>query len=67
MRGVSGGEDPELLTDAVKVVERTVSSFAHEHRNNPNRLKRALRESLSKLLWERVRRRPMIIPIIMDV
>jgi ribonuclease J len=67
MRGVSGGDDPQLLADAVRAVERTVSSFAHEHRNNPNRLKRALRENLSRLLWERVRRRPMIIPIIMDV
>ncbi|MDR3136886.1 MAG: ribonuclease J [Coriobacteriales bacterium] len=67
MRGVSGGEDPELVAAAVRVVERTVTSFAHEHRNNPNRLKRALRESLSRFLWERVRRRPMIIPIIMDV
>lgn len=67
MRGVSGGDDPELLADSVKAVSRTVANFSHEHRNNPNRLQRAIRESLSKLLWERVRRRPMIIPIIMDV
>lgn len=67
MRGVSGGDDPELLADAITVVNRTLANFAHEHRNNPNRLQRAIRESLSKLIWERVRRRPMIIPIIMDV
>jgi ribonuclease J len=67
MRGVSGGDDPELLQNAVAVSEKTLKSFAHEHRNNPNRLKRALREGLSTLLWERCRRRPMIIPIIMDV
>lgn len=67
MRGVSGGDDPDLHADSVKVVGKTVANFSHEHRNNPNRLQRAIRESLSKLLWERVRRRPMIIPIIMDV
>ncbi len=67
MRGVSGGDDPDLLSDSVQVVSKTVANFAHEHRNNPNRLQRGVRESLSKLLWERVRRRPMIIPIIMDV
>jgi ribonuclease J len=67
MRGVSGGDDPELIADAVKAVDKTVANSAHEHRSNPNRLKRALRESLSALLWERVRRRPMIIPIIMEV
>jgi ribonuclease J len=67
MRGVSGGDDPELLKKAVEITEKTVKSFAHEHRNNPNRLKRALREGLSTLLWERCRRRPLIIPIIMEV
>lgn len=67
MRGVSGGDDPDLLADSVRTVSKTLESFAHEHRNNPTRVQRAVRESLSKLLWERVRRRPMIIPIIMDV
>jgi len=67
MRGVIGGEDPELLNDAVKVVERTMTKFAHEHRSNPNRLKRALREALLRFLWERIRMRPMVIPIIMDI
>jgi ribonuclease J len=67
MRGVSGGDDPELTKDAVAVAAKTVANFAHEHRNNPNRLQRALREALSSFLWERCRRRPMIIPIIMDV
>jgi ribonuclease J len=67
MRGVSGGDDPDLIAAAVAAVSKTIASSAHEHRSNPNRLKRALRESLAALLWERVRRRPMIIPIIMEV
>ncbi|MDR0500514.1 MAG: ribonuclease J [Coriobacteriales bacterium] len=67
MRGVSGGDDPDLLKDAIAIVEKTVANSAHEHRSNPNLLKRALREALLSLLWERVRRRPMIIPIIMEV
>jgi len=67
MRGVSGGDDPELIKDSVAVVLKTINDSAHEQRSNPNRLKRALRESLSALLWGRIRRRPMIIPIIMEV
>jgi ribonuclease J len=67
MRGVSGGDDSELVGDLVGVAERTVSRFAHEHRSNPSSLKRALREEISGLLWERAHRRPMIIPLIMDV
>ncbi|MDR1713624.1 MAG: ribonuclease J [Coriobacteriales bacterium] len=66
-KGVSGGDDPELLNDLIAAAEKTVSNFAHEHRSNPNRLKRALREEISGILWERCRRRPMIIPLIMEV
>jgi ribonuclease J len=67
MRGVSGGDDPVLVGDLIAIAEKTVAKFAHEHSSNPNSLKRALREKISGLLWERCRRRPMIIPLIMDV
>jgi len=67
MRGVIGSEDQELLADAIRVVEATLIKSAHDQRSNPNRLKRALREALLTLLWERIRRRPMVIPIIMEV
>jgi ribonuclease J len=67
MRGVSGAEDAVLLGDLVSLTSNTVTRFAHEHRTNPSSLKRALREALSTLLWDRCRRRPMIIPQIMDV
>ncbi|NTU72453.1 MAG: hypothetical protein HGB10_11635, partial [Coriobacteriia bacterium] len=30
-------------------------------------VKNAVRESLAQLLWERIRRRPMIIPVVMEV
>jgi ribonuclease J len=67
MRGVSGGDDPVLVADLISLAEKTVAKFGHEHSSNPNSLKRALREKISGLLWERCRRRPMIIPLIMDV
>jgi ribonuclease J len=67
MKGVSGGGDSDLTNDLIAVAERTVSRNAHEHRSNPTSLKRALREEISGLLWDRCRRRPMIIPLIMDV
>jgi ribonuclease J len=67
MRGVIGGGDADLTNDLIALAERTLSQFAHEHRSNPSSLKRALREKISGLLWERCRRSPMIIPLIMDV
>ncbi|MDR1422945.1 MAG: ribonuclease J [Coriobacteriales bacterium] len=67
MRGVSGGDDPSLIGELAALVEQTTTKFASEHGKNPNILKRALRETISGALWERTRRRPMVIPIIMDV
>ncbi|MDR1083214.1 MAG: ribonuclease J [Coriobacteriales bacterium] len=67
MRGVSGGDDLELVGELVALAERTIIRFEHDRHTNPSSLKRALREAISGLLWERCRRRPMIIPLIMDV
>ncbi len=67
MRGVSGADDPNLIDDLISVAERTINKHAGDKGSNPNSIKRALRESISGLLWERCRRRPMIIPLIMDV
>ena len=67
MRGVSGGDDRELIDDLIVTAKRALSKFPTVHRHDPSSLKRALREDMSKLLWERCRRRPMIIPLIMDV
>jgi len=67
MRGVSGSDDSKLIDDLTAIVDRTVTDFAKEHRSNPRQLQRALRERVSSLLWERSRRRPMVIPLLMDV
>jgi len=67
MRGVAGGEDLELLADLAAVVEKTTASFAKDRRSNTGQLKRALRERILALLWERSRRRPMIIPLVLEV
>jgi ribonuclease J len=67
MRGVTGADDPELIEDMTAVVEQITSTFGKEKKSNPNQLKRALREKVSALLWERSRLRPMVIPLIMDV
>ena len=67
MRGVIGSDDGELLEELTKLVEKTAMNFSQEHRYNSGQLKRALRERVSALLWERIRRRPMVIPLIMDI
>ena len=67
MRGVSGGDEQELVEELITIATQTVTRFSPGYRHNPSSLKRALREEISGLLWERCRRRPMIIPLIMDV
>ncbi len=67
MRGVSGGDDAGLLDDATSAIKETVSKLSHDYRLDPRTLKREARDTLSKFLWNRCRRRPMIIPIIMEL
>jgi len=67
MRGVVGGDDHKLVEELIALTEHTIRSFAPFQRHNPSSLKRALREEISGLLWEQSHRRPMIIPLVMEV
>ncbi len=67
MRGVSGGDDSALLDEATVTIQETLSQLSHDYRLDPRTLKREVRNSLSNFLWKRCRRRPMIIPIVMEV
>ena len=46
---------------------KTLAKTAKEGATDQAVIKNAVRESLSGLLWERIRRRPMIIPVVMEV
>lgn len=66
LRGVSvQGEDKfisELTERAIKSLDRTVRDRAELSVS-----RRAVRESMSQFVWERIRRRPMVIPVILEV
>lgn len=64
---VFGIEGEQLLADARARVAKTLAKTAKEGATDQAVIKNAVRESLSGLLWERIRRRPMIIPIVMEV
>ncbi len=68
-RGVVFAEegDATLLEDARARVTKTLNKTAKEGATDHQVIKNAVRESLSQFLWERIRRRPMIIPVVMDV
>jgi ribonuclease J len=64
---VFGAEGEQLLAEARARVAKTLAKTAKEGATDQQVIKNAVRESLSGLLWERIRRRPMIIPVVMEV
>jgi ribonuclease J len=67
MRGVMVGESEDLLEEARARISKTLARTAKEGATDTTVVSNAVRESLSQFLWERVRRRPMIIPVVMEV
>ncbi|MDA3937509.1 MAG: ribonuclease J [Actinomycetota bacterium] len=59
--------DSTLLADARARINKTLAKTAGEGATDHQVIQNAVRESLSQFLWERVRRRPMIIPVVMEV
>lgn len=60
-------ESEKLLEEANQIVNQTMERCMREQVSEWASLKTSIRDSLSKFLYERTRRRPMILPIIMEV
>ena len=66
MRGIAVGDDEELMQEAHEAVLDAIENI-RGHAVETSIVQRAVREALSKLLWARCHRRPMVIPVIMEV
>ena len=60
-------EHPEMMEEARARIAKTLAKTAKEGATDQAVIKNAVRESLAQLFWERIRRRPMIIPIVVEV
>ena len=60
-------ESEGLMDEAKHVVEEAIEDCMDRRVTDWGRLKTAIRDSLSEFLWKRTKRRPMILPIIMEV
>lgn len=67
MRGVVGAEGGEFIAEARNRITKTLAKAVNAQGADQRSIENALRESLAGLLWERVRRRPMIIPVVVEV
>jgi ribonuclease J len=67
-RGVTyGPESDELMEGARDRVSKTMARMADEGVTDHSVIKNRVRENLSQHMWEQARRRPMIIPVVMEV
>ena len=60
-------EADELMEDATGVLEATIEELQDRNVSDWGKIKQALRENLSSYIWQRTKRRPMILPVIMEV
>ena len=60
-------ESEDLMEDARAVVNDAVLDCLDRHVNDWGKIKNIIRDSLSDFLWKRMKRNPMILPIIMEV
>ncbi len=60
-------ESEDLMGEAINVVLDAVEDCLYHHVNDWGKIKNIIRDSLSDFLWKKMKRNPMILPIIMEV
>ena len=67
-RGVVGVRDSErLMEEARKVVTEAVEKCLMSRHADWSKIKLVIRDTMNDFIWKRTKRKPMILPIIMDV
>ncbi len=67
VRGLPLSGDDGTLDEARACVSEALARTSSEHATDHGVVARAVRDALSKFIWDRLRVRPMIIPIVMEV
>lgn len=60
-------ESETLMTDATRVVSDAVAKCIDNNISDWSKIKNVVKDSLSDYIWKRMKRTPMILPIIMEV
>ena len=67
MRGLPVAETDEVMTQARARIVKALKRMEKEGVTDHSIIQRAVREAVSQFVWETLRRRPMIIPVIVEV
>ena len=60
-------ESEDLMEEAQRIVDEAVQGCLEKHVSEWGKIKNIIRDSLSDFLWKKMKRNPMILPIIMEV
>jgi ribonuclease J len=67
-RGVPFPEEAEALLDDIRdCVEKSLAKAAEEEIREVDLLQQVLHDDLAALVYERLRRRPMVLPVVVEV
>jgi len=67
IRGLPIADSAEILDQARARIVKALARMEKEGATDRGIIQRAVRDALSQFVWETLRRRPMIIPVIMEV
>ncbi|MBO4902908.1 MAG: ribonuclease J [Lachnospiraceae bacterium] len=60
-------ESDELIEEMQGILEETVESLMEKNVTDWNRMKNAMKDALSGYVWKKMKRKPMILPVITEV
>ncbi len=67
MRGIPGFDDDRFLADARSRIGKTFADAVKAHKGENNRIKKSVRDATGKFIWDRCHRRPVIMPVIVEI
>jgi ribonuclease J len=67
MRGLPVTETDRVMTEARARIDKALRRMEKEGVTDHSIIQRAVREAVSQFVWETLRRRPMVVPVIMEV
>lgn len=67
MRGMPGFDNDEFISDAIDTIVKCYNESLEAYKGDLKRLRKACRDAISKFIWARCHRRPLVIISIMDI
>ena len=67
MRGIPGFDNDDFIVEAREAVSKVVRESLDNHKVDANRIKKQERDALSNFVWKRAHRRPIIMPIVIEI